>query len=49
MEVTPQDSGGADRAAVAVAAGTGAGGAAPGQKDERLVRVSRVTRLLPRP
>jgi simple sugar transport system permease protein len=49
MEVTPQDSGGADRTAVAVAEGTGAGGAAPGQKDERLVRVSRVTRLLQRP
>jgi simple sugar transport system permease protein len=49
MEVTPQDSGGADRTAVAVAEGTGAGGAAPGQNDERLVRVSRVTRLLQRP
>jgi len=56
MEVTPQDSGGADRTAVAVAAGTGtgaartgAGGAAPGAKDERLVRVSRLTRLLQRP
>jgi simple sugar transport system permease protein len=49
MEVTPQDSGGADRTAVAVAGGTGAGGAAPGPKDERLVRVSRLTRLLQRP
>jgi simple sugar transport system permease protein len=49
MEVTPQDSGGADRTAVAVADGTGAGGAAPGPKDERLVRVSRLTRLLQRP
>jgi simple sugar transport system permease protein len=49
MEVTPQDSGGADRAAVAVAAGTGPGGAPPGTKDERLVRVSRLTRLLQRP
>jgi len=54
MEVTPQDSGGADRAAVTVAdgtgaGGTGAGGAAPGPKDERLVRVSRLTRLLQRP
>jgi simple sugar transport system permease protein len=49
MEVTPQDSGGADRTAVAVADGTGAGGAAPGRKDERLVRVSRLTRLLQRP
>jgi len=49
MEVTPQDSGGADRAAVAVAGGTRAGGAAPGPKDERLVRVSRLTRLLQRP
>jgi simple sugar transport system permease protein len=49
MEVTPQDSGGADRAAVTVADGTGAGGAAPGPKDERLVRVSRLTRLLQRP
>jgi simple sugar transport system permease protein len=49
MEVTPQDSDGADRTAVAVAEGTGAGGAAPGHKDERLVRVSRVTRLLQRP
>jgi simple sugar transport system permease protein len=49
MEVTPQDPGGADRTAVAVADGTGAGGAAPGPKDERLVRVSRVTRLLQRP
>jgi simple sugar transport system permease protein len=49
MEVTPQDSGGADRAAVTVADGTGADGAAPGPKDERLVRVSRLTRLLQRP
>jgi simple sugar transport system permease protein len=49
MEVTPQDSGGADRTAVAVAQGTGAGGAAPGPKDERLVRVGRLTRLLQRP
>jgi simple sugar transport system permease protein len=49
MEATPQDSGGADRTAVAVAGGTGAGGAAPGTKDERLVRVSRLTRLLQRP
>ena len=49
MEATPQDSGGADRTAVAVAGGTGAGGAAPGPKDERLVRVSRLTRLLQRP
>jgi len=49
MDVTPQDSGGADRAAVAVAAGAGPGGAPPGTKDERLVRVSRLTRLLQRP
>ena len=49
MEVTPQDSGGADRAAVTVADGTGADGAALGPKDERLVRVSRLTRLLQRP
>jgi len=49
MEVTPQDSGGADRTAVVVAGGTGAGGVAPGLKDERLVRVGRLTRLLQRP
>jgi simple sugar transport system permease protein len=49
MEVTPQDSGGADRTAVTVTGGPGARGAAPGPKDERLVRVSRLTRLLQRP
>jgi simple sugar transport system permease protein len=49
MAIKPQDSGGGDRTAVAVAGGTGPGGAAPRPKDERLVRVSRVTRLLQRP
>jgi simple sugar transport system permease protein len=49
MEVKPQDSGGADRTAVAVADGTAAGGAAPVRKDERLVQVSRLTRLMQRP
>ncbi|MGH3228606.1 MAG: ABC transporter permease [Streptosporangiaceae bacterium] len=46
MKATPQDSGGAN---LAVADGTGPGGAPPGTKDERLVRVSRLTRLLQRP
>jgi simple sugar transport system permease protein len=48
MAIKPHDSGGADRTAVAVADGT-AGGAAPGRKDERLVQVSRLTRLMQRP
>ena len=49
MAIKPQDSGGADRTAVAVTDGTAAGGAAPVRKDERLVQVSRVTRLMQRP
>ena len=49
MAITPQDSGGADRTAVAVTDGTAAGGAAPVRKDERLVHVSRVTKLMQRP
>jgi len=51
MAITPQDAGGADRAAVAVTDGTAAaaGGAAPVRKDERLVRVSRLTKLMQRP
>ena len=49
MAITPQDSGGADRTAVAVTDGTAAGGAAPVRKDERLVRVSRLTKLMQRP
>jgi simple sugar transport system permease protein len=49
MEVKPQDSGGAHRAAVPVADGTGAGGAARAGKDERLVQVSRLTKLMKRP
>ena len=48
MATTPQDSGG-DRTAVAVTDGTAAGGAAPVRKDERLVRVSRLTKLMQRP
>ena len=49
MAITPQDSGGADRTAVAVTDGTAAGGAAPVRKDERLVHVSRLTKLMQRP
>jgi hypothetical protein len=49
MATKPQDSSGADRTAVAVAGGTAAGGAVPGHKDERLVQVSRLTRLMQRP
>ena len=49
MAITPQDSGGADRTAVAVTDGTAAGGATPVRKDERLVRVSRLTKLMQRP
>ena len=49
MAITPQDSGGADRTAVAVTDGTAAGGAAPVGKDERLVKVSRLTKLMQRP
>jgi simple sugar transport system permease protein len=44
-----KDSGGADRTAVAVTDGTAADGAAPVRKDERLVQVSRLTRLMQRP
>ena len=50
MAITPQDAGGADRTAVAVTDGTtAADGAAPVRKDERLVRVSRLTKLMQRP
>ena len=49
MAITPQGSGGADRTAVAVTDGTAAGGAAPVRKDERLVHVSRLTKLMQRP
>ena len=49
MAITPQDSGGADRTAVAVTDGTAAGGATPVRKDERLVHVSRLTKLMQRP
>src|SRR5215472_5968078 len=50
MAITPQDPGGADRTAVAVSDGTAAaGGAAPARKDERLVHVSRLTKLMQRP
>jgi simple sugar transport system permease protein len=49
MAITPQDSGGADRTAVAVTDGTAAGGAAPLRKDERLVQVSPLTKLMQRP
>ena len=48
MAITPQDSDG-DRTAVAVTDGTAAGGATPVRKDERLVHVSRVTKLMQRP
>jgi simple sugar transport system permease protein len=48
MATTPQDSGG-DRTAVAVTDGTAAGGAVPVRKDERLVKVSRLTKLMQRP
>ena len=44
-----KDSGGADRTAVAVTDGTAAGAAAPVRKDERLVQVSRLTKLMQRP
>jgi simple sugar transport system permease protein len=47
MEI--KDPGGADRTAVAVTDGTAAGGAAPVRKDERLVQVSRLTKLMQRP
>jgi simple sugar transport system permease protein len=46
MAIKPQDSGGADRTAVAVTDGTGA---PPADLDERLVQVSRATRLMQRP
>jgi simple sugar transport system permease protein len=49
MAITPQDPGGADRTAVAVTDGTAASGAAPVRKDERLVKVSRLTKLMQRP
>ena len=48
MAITPKDSGGADRTAVAVTDGT-AGGAAPVRKDERLAQVSNLTKLMQRP
>ena len=49
MAINPQDSGGADRTAVAITDGTTADGAAPVRKDERLVQVSGLTRLMQRP
>jgi simple sugar transport system permease protein len=49
MAITPQDPAGADRTAVAVTDGTAADGAAPVRRDERLVKVSRLTKLMQRP
>jgi simple sugar transport system permease protein len=49
MEVKPQDSGGTDRTVMATANGTGASGAARAGKDDRLVQVSRLTKLMQRP
>ena len=49
MEIKPQGSGGAHRTAVGAADGKRADGAAPAGKDERLVQVSRLTKLMQRP
>jgi len=49
MEIKPQGSGGIHRTAVGVADGKRANEAAPAGKDERLVQVSRVTKLMQRP